>query len=35
MEFPGFMADNLSKMRRQYLAMGGQRSNTRYGWIRV
>jgi predicted TIM-barrel fold metal-dependent hydrolase len=35
MEFPGFMADNLSQMRREYLAMGGQRSNTRYGWIRV
>ncbi len=36
MEFPGFTAadDNLSKMRREYLAMGGQRSNTRYGWIR-
>jgi hypothetical protein len=36
MEFPGFVADdNLSRMRREYLAMGGQRSNRRYGWIRV
>jgi hypothetical protein len=35
MEFPGFVADNLSKMRAEYLAMGGERSNTRYGWIRT
>ena len=37
MEFPGFTAaeDDLTKLRKQYLAMGGQRSNTRYGWIRT
>jgi predicted TIM-barrel fold metal-dependent hydrolase len=35
MEFPGFEADNLTKMRAQYEAAGGQPSNTRYGWLRV
>lgn len=37
MEFPGFTAaeDNLTKLRKQYLAVGGERSNTRYGWIRT
>jgi hypothetical protein len=34
LEFPGFTADNLSKVREQYLAMGAEPSNTRYGWIR-
>ncbi len=35
MEFPGFvMEDRLSRMRREYLAMGGVPSNTRYGWLR-
>lgn len=27
-------ADNLSKIREQYLAMGPTPSHTRYGWIR-
>ncbi len=35
MEFPGFVADNLSKMKQAYVAAGGQRSNIRYGWIRT
>ncbi len=37
MEFPGFTSfdDSLSKLRKEYLAMGGQPSNTRYGWIRT
>jgi uncharacterized protein len=35
MELPGFTADNLSKVKEQYLAMGGEPSNTRYGWIRT
>jgi hypothetical protein len=36
MEFPGFVADNLSKMKAAYQAWGGgERSNTRYGWIRT
>ena len=35
MEFAGFaMDDKLSRMRREYMAMGGLPSNTRYGWIR-
>jgi predicted TIM-barrel fold metal-dependent hydrolase len=35
MEFPGYTADALSRMRAQYQAAGGLRSNTRYGWIRT
>jgi hypothetical protein len=36
MEFPGVaVEDNFSKARREYLAMGGERSNTRYGWVRT
>jgi predicted TIM-barrel fold metal-dependent hydrolase len=35
MEFPGFEADNLTRMRTQYQAAGAQPSNTRYGWLRV
>jgi uncharacterized protein len=35
MEFDGYaMDDNLSKMRREYLAMGGVPNNVRHGWIR-
>src|SRR5260370_40467780 len=35
MEFPGFTADNMSKVREKYAASGAERSNARYGWIRV
>jgi hypothetical protein len=35
LEFPGFVVDNFSRIRTEYLAMGGERSNTRYGWIRT
>lgn len=35
MEFPGFTADNMSKFKEKYLAMGPQPSNIRYGWIRT
>ena len=35
LEFPGFTSDNLSKIRAEYLAMGRQLDNTRYGWIRT
>src|SRR5712692_6968153 len=35
LEFPGFTSDNLSKIRGEYLAMGKQLDNTRYGWIRT
>ena len=34
LEFPGFAGDTFSRMRARYAEMGGQRSNTRYGWIR-
>jgi hypothetical protein len=35
MEFPGFaLNDNLSQLRKEYLAMGGRPNNTRYGWLR-
>jgi predicted TIM-barrel fold metal-dependent hydrolase len=34
MEFPGFEADNLTRMKAHYQAAGGQPSNTRYGWLR-
>jgi hypothetical protein len=35
LEFPGFTADTISKMKETYLAAGGRRSNARYGWIRT
>ena len=35
LEFPGFTADNISKMKETYLAAGGERSNMRYGWLRT
>ncbi len=35
LEFPGFTSDSLSKIRSEYLAMGRQLDNTRYGWIRT
>jgi predicted TIM-barrel fold metal-dependent hydrolase len=35
LEFPGFTADNMSKMKDTYVAMGAEPSNTRYGWIRT
>jgi hypothetical protein len=35
LEFAGFAQDDrLSKMRKEYFAMGGLPSNTRYGWLR-
>jgi uncharacterized protein len=34
MELPAHAADNLSRMKEQYAALGVERSNTRYGWIR-
>ena len=35
LEFPGLTSDNFSKMKAEYLAQGGEPSNTRYGWIRT
>jgi hypothetical protein len=34
-EYQGFANDDCSKARKQYVKMGGPRSNTRYGWIRT
>jgi hypothetical protein len=34
MEFPGFAADRLHRMRTQYLAMNVLPDNLRYGWVR-
>jgi len=33
LEYQGLANDTFSKMRRRYVEMGGDRSNTRYGWI--
>jgi predicted TIM-barrel fold metal-dependent hydrolase len=35
MELPGFTADNMSKLKENYVATGGEPSNTRYGWVRT
>jgi len=35
MEFPGYTADNMSKFRERYLALGGMPGNTQYGWVRT
>jgi len=35
LEYHGVANDNFSKMRKQYVEMGGGRSNTRYGWLRT
>jgi hypothetical protein len=35
MEFPGFAADNITKMKRIYAETGARPSNTRYGWVRT
>jgi predicted TIM-barrel fold metal-dependent hydrolase len=35
LEFPGYVSDNFSRMRQRYVEMGGERSNTRHGWIRT
>jgi len=34
LELPPQAADNLSKMKEQYAALGVERSTTKYGWIR-
>jgi predicted TIM-barrel fold metal-dependent hydrolase len=34
MEFPGFAADNMSRARHAYLAMGPAPSQARHGWVR-
>jgi hypothetical protein len=35
MEMPGYTADNMSKFKSQYAALGPEPSQTRYGWIRA
>ena len=35
MEFPGYTADNMSKFKEKYAALGPTPSNTRYGWMRT
>ena len=35
MELPGFTADNMSKLKEKYVAIGGEPSHTRYGWMRT
>ena len=35
LEFPGFTADNMSKFKDEYAAVGAQPSHTRYGWVRI
>jgi len=35
MEIQGYGADNLSKVREQYAALGSEPSSTRYGWVRT
>jgi amidohydrolase family protein len=35
MELPGFTADNMSKFKENYVALGSEPGNTRYGWIHV
>jgi predicted TIM-barrel fold metal-dependent hydrolase len=35
LEFPGFTADNMSRLKEKYAELGAERSNTRYGWIRT
>ncbi len=35
LEFPDFMGDNMQRFKEAYAASGAERSNTRYGWIRV
>ena len=35
LEFPGFVADGMSKAKQRYLAEGASPSNTRWGWVRT
>jgi hypothetical protein len=34
MELPGFTADNMSRFKERYIALGVEPDNVRYGWIR-
>ena len=35
LEFPGYAADNMSKFKENYAALGSEPTNMRYGWVRV
>jgi len=35
LEFPGFVTDNLSRLKQRYLAEGAAPDHRRYGWIRT
>jgi hypothetical protein len=35
MEVPDYAADNISKVRERYTALGSEPSNLRYGWVRT
>ena len=35
MEFPGYVADNLSQMKKIYAEAGAAPSHTRYGWLKT
>ncbi len=35
LEFPGYTADNMSRFKERYAALGPTPSNTRYGWMRT
>jgi hypothetical protein len=34
LEFPGFTADNMAKLKDEYADAGAQPSHARYGWVR-
>ena len=35
LEFPGYAADNFSKLKQRFAELGGERRNVRHGWIRT
>jgi hypothetical protein len=35
LEFPGFTADGMTKLKEEYVAAGAEPSHTRYGWVRT
>jgi hypothetical protein len=34
-QFERYASDGLAKIKQSYVAEGGTRSNTRYGWLRT
>jgi hypothetical protein len=35
LEFPGYTADNMQRLKQQYAQQGVLPGHTRYGWIRA